>query len=307
MKKTLINGITGQEPTRYSIVIATCDRPSSLDLALASIADQKERPDRVVVVDSSPNRLSEEVCLKFHDQLTLTYIRSEVRSAAKQRNMGARSVTTPLICFCDDDVVLPPDVMGKLRSVFASRSEAGGVAGRIADLAHPPPRGLLRWYYRLQADYDHPNYGGKLFGPGINCLPCYLRSDPELIESDWLNSTCTMYRRALFEEERFPEFDGYSLAEDVHLSARIARTHRLFFHNTAIYEHPSQSSDLKRDVFALTRMAIRNRLVVAREVMQVPTFTLLWKDFVHRLFLTLLALRSQHHDLHRAILAIWTS
>jgi GT2 family glycosyltransferase len=295
------------EPIGYSIVIATCDRPRPLDLALASIAKQRECPGQVVVVDSSTNRLSEEVCRKFRDQLPLTYIRSEVKSAAKQRNIGASSVTTSLICFCDDDVVLPADVMGKLKSVFNSRSDVGGVAGRIFDLAHPPPRGLLRLYYRLQAGYDHPNYGGKLFGPGINCLPCHLASDPELIESDWVNSTCTMYDRAVFERERFPEFDGYSLMEDVHLSARVARTHRLFFHNTAIYEHRSQSSDLKRDAYALTRMAIRHRLLVAREVMQVPTFTLLWKDFLHRLFLSFLTLRSRHNGWQQAIFAIWTS
>lgn len=295
------------EPSSYSIVIATCDRPGPLGLVLASIADQQERPAQVVVVDSSPNSLSEEVCRKLGDRLRITYVQSKERSAAKQRNIGARSVTTPLICFCDDDVVLPPDVLGKLKSVFASRTGVGGVAGRISDLAHPPPRGLLRWYYRLQAGYDHPNYGGKLFGPGINCLPCHLTSDPELIQSDWLNSTCTMYDRELFERERFPEFDGYSLMEDVHLSARIARTHRLFFHNTAIYEHRSQSSDLKRDLFAFTRMAIRNRLVVAREVMQVPTFTLLWKDFVHRVFLSSLALRSRYIGWQQSILAIWTS
>jgi glycosyltransferase involved in cell wall biosynthesis len=295
------------ESNSYSIVIATSDRPGPLDLALSSIADQQECPSQVVVVDSSPNTLSEEVCRKFRDRLTLTYMRSEARSAAKQRNIGARSVTTPLILFCDDDVVLPPDVLGKLKSVFASRPDVGGVAGRIANFAHPPPRGLLRWYYRLQAGYDHPNYGAKLFGPGINCLPCHLASDPELIESDWLNSTCTMYGRALFERERFPEFDGYSAFEDVHLSARIARTHRLFFHNTAIYEHRSQSSDLKRDIFALTRMSTRNRLVVAREVMRVPTFTLLWKDFVHRLFLSVVALRSRYKGWKQAILALWTS
>jgi GT2 family glycosyltransferase len=295
------------EPSSYSIVIATCDRPEPLRLVLASIVDQVEQPERVVIVDSSPNSLSEDVCRKFSDRLALTYMRSKERSAAKQRNIGASSVTSPLVCFCDDDVVLPPDTLGKLKSVFGSSSDVGGVAGRIADLAHPPPRGLLRWYYRLQAGYDHPNYGGKLFGAGINCLPCHLAADPELIQSDWLNSTCTMYDRALFERERFPEFDGYSLMEDVHLSARIARTHRLFFHNTAIYEHRSQSSDLKRDPFALTRMAIRNRLVVARDVMRLPRFTLFWKDLAHRFFLSALAVRSRYHGWPRAILAIWTS
>jgi GT2 family glycosyltransferase len=295
------------ELSSYSVVIATCDRPAPLELALASIANQLEGPDRVVVVDSSPNSLSEEVCRKFGDKLTLTYIRSDLRSAAKQRNLGARTVTTPLIFFCDDDVVLPPDVLSKLKRVFASHSNVGGVAGRIVDLAHPSPRGLLRWYYRLQAGYDHPNYGGKLFGPGINCLPCHLASDPELIEADWLNSTCTMYDRALFEREHFPEFDGYSPMEDVHLSARIGRTHRLFFHNGAIYEHRSQSSDLKRNAFALTRMAHRNRLIVAREVMRVPTITLLWKDFVHRLFLSVVTVRSRHNGWAQAILGLWTS
>jgi len=139
----------------------------------------------------------------------------------------------------------------------------GGVAGRIKGLGHSKPKGLLWWYYRLQAGYPHPNFGARLMGAAVNTLPCY-EEQSGLIPSDWLNTTCVLYRTDLFSRERFPEFKGYSFMEDVHLSARIAKTHQLYFDAEAVYEHHSATTEFKQDQTAYAAAAIRNRRIVAR-------------------------------------------
>jgi glycosyltransferase involved in cell wall biosynthesis len=290
---------------RYSVVIATLDRPGRLRRTLSDLFAQTRPPALVVVVDASGDDLTHAVCAEFIASThPLSYLRAAAKSSARQRNLGASQVTTPLIAFVDDDVELPTELFASLLPAF-SDAQTGGVAARIEGLAHPPPRGLLWLYYRLQAGFAHPHYGGRLFGPALNCLPSYLPDDPELIEADWLNSTCTLYRRDLFERERFPEFDGYSFMEDVHLSHRIARTHRLFFHRDAAYRHVSEPTSFKQDLPRLLRMQLRNRRIIAHDLLKMRGIALLLRFFLLRCFETALLLKTRPPQIREALLALW--
>jgi hypothetical protein len=173
-------------------------------------------------------------------------------------------------------------------------------------MEHRIPRGALRCYYRLQAGYDHPTYGGKLFGPAINCLPTYTEGEGALIPSDWLNSTCVFYRTPLFAREKFPEFERYSFLEDVHLSARVGRTHRLYFHRTATFEHRDAPSLFKRNTRELARMRVRHQRVVARDILGLREPALSWKLTLHRLFASAAVLRRRGNGWMEELLGTWT-
>jgi GT2 family glycosyltransferase len=290
----------------YSIVIATFERPAELRVTLESIAAQTRPPARVVVVDSSRDERSREIALAA--RLPLDYERAVQPSAARQRNQGAALVTTPLIAFLDDDVFVHAETFGKIAAVFDAddAGTCGGVAGRIVGMQHPIPHGLLWWYYRLQAGYAHPTYGGKLFGPAINCLPTYTEAEGDLIPSDWLNSTCVFYRTELFRRETFPPFEGYSFLEDVHLSARIGRTHRLFFHRTATFEHRDAPSSFKRNARELARMRLRHQRLIARDLLGIPEPVLTLKLLLHRLFASVSVLRQHPPSWIQELLGTWT-
>jgi GT2 family glycosyltransferase len=292
----------------YSVVIATFERPAELRTTLESLAAQTRRPERVVIVDSSPDERSSAVVEEMRERLPLHYERAARPSAALQRNTGASRVTTPLVAFLDDDVFVPPETMGKLCEVFErdAAGEVGGVAARIDGMQHTTPRGLLWWYYRVQAGYSHPTYGGKLFGPGINCLPSYAESDGDLIPSDWLNSTCVFYRAELFAREKFPEFEGYSFLEDVHVSSRIGRTHRLYFHRTATFEHRDAPSTFKRNMRELIRMRLRHQRVVARDILRIPEPLLTLKLLLHRAFSSVATLRERSPQWREILIGTWT-
>lgn len=292
----------------YSVVIATFERPESLRDTLASLATQTRPAAQIIVVDSSPDTASRDVVAALPPGHSVRYESAERPSSAAQRNQGARLVTTPLIAFLDDDVVLEPDTFAKLVEVFDGdpRGKIGGVAARIVGFQHSIPRGLLWWYYRLQAGYTHPTYGGQLFGPAINCLPSYTETASDLIPATWLNSTCVLYRRELFEREQFPQFQGYSFLEDVHLSARIGHTHELYFHHSACFEHHDAPSRFKRDPRKLTRMRWQNQKIVARDVMKIREPMLTLKFLLHRLFVSANTLRTRSPQWREVLLGTWS-
>jgi len=295
-------------PLGYSLVIATFERAGELRDALASILLQTRLPEQTIIIDASRDDKTRELAGSFDPRLAVVYERAAVASAAEQRNQGALLATAPLIGFMDDDVVLDPECCAALCDVFDrdEKGEAGGVAARIEGLRHPVPKGLLWWYYRVQAGYADRTYGGQLFGPAINCLPSYTESSGELIPSHWLNAGCVIYRRELFLREMFPKFAGYSFMEDVHLSARIGKTHKLYFHASASCEHRDAPSSWKRDAKAIARTRIRNQRLVAREILDFsgPLFEL--KLLLHRLLVTVSILRRREKDWWPALVGTWS-
>lgn len=293
----------------YDAVIATLDRPQRLDRTLADLIAQSRPPNSIIVVDASTDDASKNIC-QARARLggPVTYLRAEERSAAKQRNQGATHATNQLLAFVDDDVELPADLFAQLISTFDNddAQRIGGVAARIEGMEHKPPGRLLRWFYRLQAGYNHPHYGGQLFGAGINCLPCYLPDDPRLIPSNWLNSTCTIYRRELFDRERFPAFDGYSFMEDVHLSFRIGRSHRLYFHRDATFRHLDEPTAFKRDLPRRIRMQMLNRFQVAKTLLDLHGWRLFWRFALLRCFESALLLRARPPLWIKTLISVWS-
>ncbi len=288
----------------YSLVIATMNRSQSLAEALASVALQTHPPTAIIVVDASTDEATTRLCQQWQNRLPIRRLPAHAPSAARQRNDGAKLVETPLVGFMDDDVVLPPATLQKLAEPFAS-DQTGAVAGRIVGLSHRVPRGLVWLYYRCQAGYSHPHYGGRVIGPAINLLPAFDAETTPLIAAEWLNSTLVLYRRDLFERERFPSFEGYSFLEDAHLSYRVGQTHRLYFHKDAPYVHNSQPSSVKADRRALARMIVRHQRLMARDVLGLRGFTLTWKLSLHRLFQTIAVLRSGDAQRWQSVRGFW--
>jgi GT2 family glycosyltransferase len=291
----------------YSVVVATYERPDDLTRLLESLAGQSALPQTVIVVDSSASPEPRLIAESFAGRLPVEYVRAIKPSAAVQRNQGAELVVTPIIAFADDDAILAPDCAEKICAAFAGDvdGKVGGIAPRMEGTPHRAPRWPLRCYYRWQAGYAHRTYGGKLFGPAINCLPTYDPREGDFVEADWLNAGCVFFRTPLFAREKFPEFQGYSFLEDVHLSARIARTHQLFFYRQATYEHRDSSSPHKRNARALARTRMRNQRLVAREIMGLREPALTAKLLLHRLFVTLYLLRRRGPGTWGELLGTW--
>lgn len=296
----------------FSLVIATFERPDDLRITLDGVLAQRRLPSEIIVVDSSRDERTRELCAEWSSEIPLRYVYSNSRSAAKQRNEGADLVapTSTIIGFMDDDITLYPDTCEKVLTVFDRdvAGKVGGISVRIDNILRTSPSVLTRLYLRIQAGFAHPTYGGRLFGPGINCLPTYDEDAEEngtLIPADWLNSGCVFYLREPFLREKFPAFDGYSFMEDVHCSARIGKTHRLFFHKTATCGHREGTNSLKRDYLGLARQRIRNQRIVARDVQGLRGFSFAWKFLLHRLFATITIVRGRETGWLQSLKGTW--
>lgn len=291
----------------YSIIIATYERPEPLRRALESLTLQSRPPERVIVVDSSTSDTTRSVVESFAPSQPVEYLRSAVASSAQQRNVGIDRCISPLVVFMDDDAVLYAYTMERLLAAFTQEGgHLGGVSARMEGFSHPRPSRWLWWYYRLQAGYRHATYGGKLFGPAINCVPCYDGESRELIPADWLSTCCVMYRAELVKRERFPDFQGYSHMEDVHLSARIARTHALAYHASAWFRHEDASSGYKTARREMVRHRFQNQRRVAREVMGKSGFGLACQFFLHRLVTSAALLRQRSPGWVEELIGVWT-
>jgi hypothetical protein len=109
---------------------------------------------------------------------------------------------------------------------------------------------------------------------------------PPLFPAQWLPATCLLVRADLFHVERFPSFEGYSFAEDVHLTARVGRYASLYFATDCRIQHHSLTSEFKRDPAALTAGKLHNQALIAREILGLKGWSLWWRWQLHRLFLT---------------------
>jgi glycosyltransferase involved in cell wall biosynthesis len=288
----------------YTVVIPTSGRSRLLEGVLNCLEQQTIPPDAVHVIDAAHDRAAAEICAA-HSRLPLTHEHAQMPSAARQRNQGARKARTPIVVFCDDDMTFEAETFPRLVAALSDGSNAlAGVAARMEGHTHAPPGRLLRRYYRWQAGYDDPHYGARLFGPAINCWPCYELQSETLIRSDWLNSALVAYRTHVFLEEQFPEFSGYSFMEDVHLSARIRRGHQLAFHRDARCVHHGESTAFRISRRDLVTMQWRNRALVCRTVLKTPESRLRVQLRAHRAFVAVHLLRHRPRDWRAELLAL---
>jgi len=293
-----------QLPT-CSVVIATLDRVPSLLKVLDCLEVQTVPPSEVILcVAGDASALKEALASRSHS-FPVRLLPSEVKSSARQRNQGAAAAVGEVLAFLDDDIEFGGDLFEQVLAHFAGlpADGIGGLSPRIANQGRNRPGRLTLAYYRLQAGYKDVDYGGRLFGPAINCFPIFDEDGLELIPVEWLPSTCLFLRSGCFRRHQFPEFDGYSFAEDVHLTARIARDAPLFFLREPSILHHSQPSEFKSDAATLTAGKLHNMAVIAREVMKVPR--LRWKWELHRFFVSISLLLRRPHQWREELRGVW--
>jgi len=333
----------------FSVVIATCDREKELARALEDWAAQTVSPEKVVVVrpkvadhrttgpldqwtegkeargegreaigeernferdkfDILKEGAATDIRSPIFD-LSLVQLAADERSAAKQRNLGAREVATEWIVFCDDDVRFGPELAEKTLQFLGGHPEAVAVFPRMRGSGHPAPGNLLRKYYCLQAGFDDETYGAKLFGAGLSCYPCWEKQHAP-VETNWLPSTMLWMKTDLFKRHEFPDFEGYSFGEDGHLTHRVWRDvqtsgGKLYFLGEPEFENLSVQSGVKANRFHLGRMTMRNQQKIAREAMGKSAIEAFLKSLLHRAFMTVALSRNRRPGWIGEMVGVW--
>ena len=257
-----------------SAVIPTRDRSPVLARMLDSLLDQETVPRELIIVDASCDNSTQELLNSCTGKLAergceIVWRRAAKAGAAVQRNQGIASASQGVIAFFDDDILFEPGCLARLWQALHSDPRLGGVNAMIVNQRYHPPGGVSRMMFRIMAGRSQASYAGHLLGPAINLLPEDRAELPEVVPVEWLNTTCTLYRREALPEPPFPDFfTGYSMMEDVALSVCVGKSWKLANARTARIFHDSQPGLHKSDPVALARMELVNRHYVMTQVIE---------------------------------------
>jgi glycosyltransferase involved in cell wall biosynthesis len=253
-----------------SAIVPTRHRPAAFARTLQSLAQQSVQPLEMIVVDGSEDGETEALCQQPLPGLAtqIRYYRAIELGAATQRNQAMEYATQAAIWLMDDDILLEPECLARLWAALQSDRHLGGVNAMITNQRYLPPGRISRTLFRLLHGRSIPSYAGKCIGPALNLLPEDDPALPEVVTVEWLNSTCTLYRREALPQPLFGDiFVGYSLMEDVTLSLHVGQRWRLANARTARIFHDSQPGDHKNHPGKLAKMSLVNRHYVMTRIL----------------------------------------
>jgi len=268
-----------------TVAICTYQRAVSLVRLLDSLVTQVPVPARVIIVDASPNGETERA-LRTYDRFgvadgDLLYFRvmGQLRGLTRQRNFALRWVTTDLVAFFDDDIVLRPGCCFELeRQHRELGDEVVGVGALIENQIQPP---WLGWRVRKWLRIVSHLRPGTFSRSGIP-IPWHFVSAAEdgLLEGDWLPGGATMWRTAPAREVGFNErFEGYGNGEDLDFSFRIRPKGRLAVAGRARVLHLHDEGG-RPDAYEMGYESVRNWHDIHRRCL--PNRT--WADVAYFLY-----------------------
>lgn len=278
-----------------SAIIPTRDRARVFRRALESLAQQSVQPVEMIVVDGSDSEETRSLCESQipHLETKIYYYRATELGAATQRNQAIAHATQNTIWLLDDDILLEPECLSRLWKALQSDPKMGGVNAMITNQKYLPPGRVSRRLLAFLNGKPEASYAGKCIGPALNLLPEDNPNLPEIVSVEWLNTTCVLYRREALPDPLFPpNFQGYSLMEDVTLSLRVGKSWKLANARTARIFHDSQPGSHKNNVGVLAQMELVNRYYVMTKVLGRNQAKDYWKFVVLQLFAIVASLQS---------------
>jgi glycosyltransferase involved in cell wall biosynthesis len=249
-------------------LIPTRNRRGPLERVFRSLAEQSAQPKEIVVVDASADGETEELCMMKIPGLEsrIRYYKADVAGAVEQRNQAMTYVTEQAVLFLDDDIYFEPECIIRLWTALESDPQIGGVNAMITNQRYLPPGRASRALFRILYGQRLDSYAGKCIGPAVNLLPEDREDLPEVMEVEWLNTTCTLYRRAALPDPPFISHqlkDGLRIPafpqEDLAMSLRVRQHWKLANARTARIYHDSQPGIHKANISAAAKIELINR------------------------------------------------
>jgi glycosyltransferase involved in cell wall biosynthesis len=121
-----------------SVVIPTFNRGESLRITLESIlAQQTDVPFEVIVVDNNSSDATPGIARSY---ASVRYVFEGRQGLCFARNAGIVAAEGDVIVFVDDDIIAPPNWLGRINAVYLERPDAWCVGGKIVlKFAASPP------------------------------------------------------------------------------------------------------------------------------------------------------------------------
>jgi len=293
---------------KFNLVICTYKRPEALFKLLKSIANQTVYPDKILIVDGSPEAETENL-IKQEAFRNLEYfkVKPENRGLTKQRNYGVQKVTSDceIICFLDDDVILDRTYFEELLKTYKVKPKAIGVSGYITNetewrkVKKGEEKVSNKFYYDGWSRIEGTRFSmRRRFGlapdkdPGFmpefshGYSTGFLPPSNKIFEAEMLMGGIASYRNELFKQINFSSyFEGYGLYEDADFSLRASKIGKLYVNTAAKLEH-HHAEQGRPNKFKYGKMVVRNGWYVWRIKYPQPSFKAKFKWHATALLLT---------------------
>ena len=245
-----------------ALVICTRNRIDDIKRCFASLEAASYLPGRILVVDSSDGRETEEYCAE--SELPITYIRAP-RGLSIQRNVALAEVDEEIVHFIDDDVEVEPDYFREILQVFRDSSDVSGVGGAMAGLGFggaAAPVGGHRPGLFARLTLQSSVHRGRVLRSGCN-TGCY--DSPSALNVDWLPGCSMSFRMSAISGLKFAEDrTGPNPGEDVDFGLKALDRGRLVYTPRARLVHHVSSSN-RPDPTDWIRAGVRSRWMLAAD------------------------------------------
>lgn len=124
-----------------SVVVATRDRPESLDVCLRSLLSQAYPRYEIIVVDNAPSTTATADLLEraYGDAPRVRYVREDYPGLARAHNRGLRETEAEIVAITDDDVLVDQCWLAELVRGFRVAERVACVTGMILPLELETP------------------------------------------------------------------------------------------------------------------------------------------------------------------------
>jgi glycosyltransferase involved in cell wall biosynthesis len=255
-----------------SAIVPTLDRAEAFRRTLFSLAEQSVLPAELIVIDASRDDSTRQMLDEWKsvtgNRCSVVWERATKRGAAAQRNQGIDLAKYPYLWFFDDDIIFEANCVENLWAGIVNDDSIGGVNALIVNQLYVTPGRVSRTLFRLLNGRSRESYAGMCIGPALNLLPEDNPKLPDVVPVEWLNTTCTIYRREALPNPTFDTvFSGYSMLEDLTLSLRVGKSWKLANVRTARIFHDSQPGEFKSKPAVISRMELINRHYVMTSIL----------------------------------------
>ncbi|WP_291297587.1 glycosyltransferase family 2 protein [Elioraea sp.] len=117
---------------RFSLVVATKGRSDDVGALLATLAAQGAVGAEVIIVDQNEDERLAPVLAPWLPRLAVIHLRSRIANANNARNLGLRHARGEIVCFPDDDCLLPEGVLARVDAAFAADASLMVLTGPAA-------------------------------------------------------------------------------------------------------------------------------------------------------------------------------
>lgn len=235
-----------------AIVISTMARVDDLRQSLSSIQGLERQPEQIVIVDDGDISKTREAVDNI--ELPIDLVEGPGNGLPASRNEAIEYVETDVVCFIDDDVVLPPNWLSEILQTYQT-FDADGVGGSVINYT-PTDIGkgnMESPTYRLLTAVRTLLFYNRIgdVGPaGILYAP-HTMIGTNAREVDSFQGCNMTFRTSVFEEAEFDEWYGVGGAapvEEVDFCTRLTTSGRKLVYNPrAVLIHKRTESGGERN------------------------------------------------------------